>query len=112
MHRVPHIHQRWSGDEDDLQNPEADVRDGKGLIVADILATWLLGVAYEIRLLITPHKLGRGAKDEDAENEKDCEPNSANDGGVLIHLLQDVSQETPVTHCSPPRKQKAKPKWL
>jgi hypothetical protein len=29
---------------------------------------------------------------------------------VLVHFLQDVPQETPVTHCSP-RKEKARAEW-
>lgn len=74
--------------------------DGEGLIVADILAAWLLGVAHKVRLLIPPHKLSGCAKDKDPEDKKHSEPDSANDRGVLIHLFQDVSQETPVAHFS------------
>uniref|UniRef100_A0A8C9IBD3 Uncharacterized protein n=1 Tax=Piliocolobus tephrosceles TaxID=591936 RepID=A0A8C9IBD3_9PRIM len=92
---MPHVHQGRGGDEDDLQHPEADVGDGKGLVVAHVLAARLLGVAHEVGLLIPPHELRGRAKDEDPEDEKHGEPDSADDGGVLIHLLQDVPQETP-----------------
>ena len=109
MHRVPDVHQRRRGDEDDLQDPETDVGDGEGLVVADVLATWLLGVAHEVRLLIPPHELCCSAEDEDPKDEKHREPNAADDRGVLIDLLQDVPQETPVPHDSPTcRKEKAK----
>ena len=75
--------------------------DGEGLIVADVLAARLLGVAHKVGLLIPPYKLSGCAKNKDPEDKKHSEPDSANDSGVLIHLFQDVPQETPVAHFSP-----------
>ncbi|KAJ0026782.1 hypothetical protein NQD34_017782, partial [Periophthalmus magnuspinnatus] len=49
--------------EDDLQDPEADVRDGEGLVIAHVLATGLLCVAHHVGLLIAPHLSKSNAQD-------------------------------------------------
>lgn len=63
------------GDKDDLQHPEADVGDGEGLIIADVLATGLLRVTSKVRLLITPNLFSCCAQHQDAEDEQDGQPN-------------------------------------
>ena len=67
------------GHEDDLQHPKADVRDGEGLVVADILATGLLGVTGEVGLLVAPDLFGRGPQYQDPEDEEDSQPDFADD---------------------------------
>lgn len=55
MDDVAEVDQGWRGDEDDLENPEPNVRDGEGVVVADVLTTRLLSVANHFGLFITPN---------------------------------------------------------
>uniref|UniRef100_A0A3P9HPU5 Uncharacterized protein n=1 Tax=Oryzias latipes TaxID=8090 RepID=A0A3P9HPU5_ORYLA len=71
----------------DLQHPQADVGDGEGLVVADVLASRLLRVANIIGLLVAPNELRRRAQDQDAEDEQHREPHPA-----------DHRRKAPVTH--------------
>ena len=71
---VAEVEQRWRGDEDDLQDPEACVADGEGAVVADVLTARLGGVALEGRLLVAPRRLHRSTDDQDTEDEEDGEP--------------------------------------
>uniref|UniRef100_A0A8C9RZP4 Uncharacterized protein n=1 Tax=Scleropages formosus TaxID=113540 RepID=A0A8C9RZP4_SCLFO len=89
------VEERGCGDKDDLQHPEPHVRDGEGLVVADVLATGLLGVALERRLLVTPSRLYGGAQDQDAEDEEDGEPDLSTMG---LHFVQQAAQKAPVSH--------------
>ncbi len=63
------------GDKDDLQHPGSDVGDGKGLIIADVLATRLLRVTSKVRLLVTPNLFSCCAQHQDTVDEEDSQPN-------------------------------------
>ncbi|CAG5928452.1 unnamed protein product [Menidia menidia] len=95
VHGVGQVDQRRRGDEDDLQHPEADVRDGEGVVVADVLATGLLGVAHEVRLLVPPHVLRAGAQDHDPEQEQDAHPDLPDHRGVGLDFFQQGRQKAP-----------------
>lgn len=75
VQHMAQVDERWRGDEDDLQHPEADVRDGEGLVIADVLATGLLRVTSKVGLLVTPDLLCRCTQDQDTEDEEDGQPN-------------------------------------
>lgn len=88
MSAVGHVHgheQGGSGDQDELEGPQADVRDGEEVVIADAVAAGLLGVAGEAGLLITPHTLCCNHQDQDAENEQDREPDAADACRVSVH---------------------------
>ena len=94
------VDESWCGHEDDLKHPEADVRDGEGLVVADVLATRLLGVTGEVRLLVAPDLFSRGPQHQDPEDEEDSQPDLADDRRVLLSVLQQPPQKAPVAHAS------------
>ncbi|KAJ0026784.1 hypothetical protein NQD34_017784, partial [Periophthalmus magnuspinnatus] len=98
VHGVAEVDQRWRGDKDDLQNPESDVRDGEGAVVADVLTTRLLSVTDKTRLFIPPNTLRSSSQDHDPEKEQDAHPDLPNDSGVGLDLIQQSRQEAPVSH--------------
>lgn len=98
MENVPQVYQSRCGYKDYLQHPEPDVRYGESDVIAYVLATGLLGVAGEARLLVAPHLLCRSTQDQDAEDEQDSEPHLPHDSGVLLGFFQELSQQVPIPH--------------
>ena len=90
VHGVAQVHERGRGDEDDLEDPEANVRDGEDPVVADVLTTGLLSVAYEVRLLVAPDALSTCSQNHDPEQEQDAHPDLPDDRGVGLDLLQQL----------------------
>ena len=100
---VGHVHdheERGARDQDKLQGPEAHVGHGEELVIADIGAARLLGVADEVLLLVIPHLLGCHHVDQHAEDEDHGQPDAAQHRGVLVDPAQHIPQECPI-HADP-----------
>uniref|UniRef100_A0A3Q2Q7D2 Uncharacterized protein n=1 Tax=Fundulus heteroclitus TaxID=8078 RepID=A0A3Q2Q7D2_FUNHE len=92
-----HGHQQGrSGDKDELESPEPDVRDGEEVVIADTVAARLLGVASEARLLVPPHGLSCNHQDQDAKDEQDREPDAADASRVSVNAANDSIKGGPV----------------
>lgn len=92
------IHERWRGHEDDLEGPEADVGYWESVVVADVCAAGLFGVADHFRLFISPHLFCTCSENHDPEDEQDRHPHLPDDRGVGLHLVQQLGEETPFPH--------------
>lgn len=88
--------ERWAGDKDQLQSPEASVSDGVVVVVAHIVATGLPGVAVKVLLLVAPDLLASHQEDQKPEDEDDCEPDATKRRGVLVHPTEETLKESPV----------------
>uniref|UniRef100_A0A3P8YTB0 Uncharacterized protein n=1 Tax=Esox lucius TaxID=8010 RepID=A0A3P8YTB0_ESOLU len=92
-----HGHQESrGGHQDELQGPESNVRDGEELVVADGVATGLLGVTGEAGLLVAPDRLGRHNEDHDTKDEDDGEPDAANASGMPVYTADHGVKGPPV----------------
>uniref|UniRef100_A0A3B3BZH5 Uncharacterized protein n=1 Tax=Oryzias melastigma TaxID=30732 RepID=A0A3B3BZH5_ORYME len=83
---------------DDLQDPEADVGDGEGFVIADVFATRLLGVALKSRLLVAPGRLHSGTQNQDPKDEEHGQPDLPTRSRIGLDLVQQATQSTPITH--------------
>uniref|UniRef100_A0A4W6BMP7 Uncharacterized protein n=1 Tax=Lates calcarifer TaxID=8187 RepID=A0A4W6BMP7_LATCA len=66
----------WAGDKDQLESPESGVGDREIVIVADVVATGLAGVAVKVLLLIPPYLLASHQENQKPENENNGEPDA------------------------------------
>lgn len=85
-----------AGHKDQLESPEARVADWEVVVVTDILATGLPGVAVKVLLLIAPHLLASHQEDQKPENEDDCKPDATERSRVLVHSAHEALEEGPV----------------
>uniref|UniRef100_A0A3Q3VZL1 Uncharacterized protein n=1 Tax=Mola mola TaxID=94237 RepID=A0A3Q3VZL1_MOLML len=91
--------ERWTGDEDELQGPQADVGDGEDEVVAHIFAAWLGCVAVEVLAVVAPHSLGCHHKHHYPEDEDHGQPDAAKHSGVLVDSTEERLQCRPVHLC-------------
>lgn len=89
-------HEGWACDKDELQGPQADVRDGEEEVIADIGTARLFGVTVKILLLIAPDSLCCHHIHHHPEHEHHGQPHSAKCCGVLVHPTQQGLEGLPV----------------
>uniref|UniRef100_A0A3P8W674 Uncharacterized protein n=1 Tax=Cynoglossus semilaevis TaxID=244447 RepID=A0A3P8W674_CYNSE len=85
-----------SGNHDKLKCPQTNMRDWEEVVIADTVAAWLLGVADEAGLLVTPNTLCCHHQDQDAEDEDNREPDSADACRMSVHPADDCIKRCPV----------------
>lgn len=76
------VDERGCRDKEDLEDPEACVRDRERSIVAGQLAAGAFCVTFHVRLLISPYFIYASSQDEDPEEEKNAHPDLPHHGGV------------------------------
>uniref|UniRef100_A0A8C0AN19 Uncharacterized protein n=1 Tax=Buteo japonicus TaxID=224669 RepID=A0A8C0AN19_9AVES len=86
----------WTGHQDELQGPEANVGDGEEVVVADVGAARLPRVAVKVLVVVAPDPLGRHHVDQQAEDEDHGEPDAAEGCGVLVDPAQEPFEHPPV----------------
>lgn len=80
----------WCGDTDDVENPEARLRNRCECVVADGGASRLHRVAHKHLLLIGVYVLSCHRDNEQPEDNHDGEPQAPNHGGVLVDSIQET----------------------
>lgn len=76
VHGIHEEHQSWGGYEHNVEDPEAILGDRKGLIIANLLASWLQRVARKLLLLIAEHVAGHSTEDKHPEDQHEKQPQS------------------------------------
>uniref|UniRef100_A0A8C9PQQ9 Uncharacterized protein n=1 Tax=Spermophilus dauricus TaxID=99837 RepID=A0A8C9PQQ9_SPEDA len=89
------MHSR-AGDEDELQGPQADIGDGKEVVIAHVGAAGLLGVAVKVLLLVTPDALCGHYVHQHPEDEYHRQPDAPKCCGVLVYATQEALERLPV----------------
>lgn len=80
-----------------LKNPEPDMGERRKRIIANVLASRLLGVAHKFTLFIIVDGFATDGGQHDAENYQYGQPDLPHEGGVVGDLVQQPRQEAP-TH--------------
>uniref|UniRef100_A0A3B4AYE9 Uncharacterized protein n=1 Tax=Periophthalmus magnuspinnatus TaxID=409849 RepID=A0A3B4AYE9_9GOBI len=71
-------------DKDELQSPQADVRDGEDVVVAHVATPGLRCIAHKVFVFISPNPLSRYDEHHHPEDEDHGQPYAPKDGGVLV----------------------------
>lgn len=88
-----------AGDKDQLESPQARVCNWEVVIIADVVATGLAGVAVKVLLLIAPDLLASHEKNQKPKNKNNSEPDATKCCGVFVHSTQETLKKAPV-HCA------------
>ena len=83
-------------DEDKLKGPQADMGDREEVVVADVFAAGLPGVAVKVGLVVAPHALCRHHEHHHPEDEDDRQPDAPKDGGVLVGPAEQTLKALPI----------------
>lgn len=87
MNGIAQVHDRGGGHQDDLEHPEAHVRQGCKGVIADVLAAWLLCVAHKFALLVVIDGFSSYGCKDDPEDNQYREPDLPYKCGVVVDLL-------------------------
>lgn len=96
---VRHVHDHQegrAGDEDELKGPQADVGDGEEVVIADVGAAGLLGVAVKVLLLVPPHSLRCHHVHHHPEHKHHRQPYPPKRSGVFVHPTEECLEGLPV----------------
>uniref|UniRef100_A0A3P8W1J3 Uncharacterized protein n=1 Tax=Cynoglossus semilaevis TaxID=244447 RepID=A0A3P8W1J3_CYNSE len=84
-----------AGDKDQLESPQARVCNWEVVIIADVVATGLAGVAVKVLLLIAPDLLASHEKNQKPKNKNNSEPDATKCCGVFVHSTQETLKKAP-----------------
>lgn len=93
---VQHHHEGGAGDEDQLERPQANVGDGEEVVVADVGAAWLTGVALKVSLVVAPDPLGGHDEDQHAEDKDHRQPDASEASGILVDSAEKTFKKLPI----------------
>uniref|UniRef100_A0A3P8TQ35 Uncharacterized protein n=1 Tax=Amphiprion percula TaxID=161767 RepID=A0A3P8TQ35_AMPPE len=89
-------HKGRARDKDELQGPQADVGDREEVVVADVGAAGLLGVAVKVLLLVSPDSLRCHHVHHHPEHKHHRQPYPPERCGVFVHPTEESLEGLPV----------------
>uniref|UniRef100_A0A8D3BG31 Uncharacterized protein n=1 Tax=Scophthalmus maximus TaxID=52904 RepID=A0A8D3BG31_SCOMX len=78
----------------------ADVGDGEEVIVADVGAARLAGVAVKVPLVVAPDALGGHHEDHHPEDEDHRQPDASEGSGVFVDSTEKALEKLPIHEVS------------
>lgn len=80
VHGIHEEHKSRGRDEHNVEDPEAILRDREGMVVANLLASWLQCVARKLLLFIIKHVAGHCTEDQHPEDQHEEQPETTQHG--------------------------------